>query len=89
MKTEKIIEAVKEAIEKDIVEAIQEVDISYYLNKKQIKTWMESVVKNLIASKVSDAINLSIMKEIKKHQLEIDEQVQRLVFEEVSKKLEN
>ncbi len=84
---DKITKAVKEAISEDVAEALAEVDITYYINKKYIKNILERVVRDYIAQIVNEQIQGKLIREINKHSEKIDGFIAQEVFSEIEKKM--
>lgn len=87
MNTKKLEQAIKEAVEQDIVETIAEVDFSRYLQPKEIKGEVKRAIQQYIDQRVAEMIQVKIMQQISKYEPKLDYELQRLVFEEVSKHL--
>lgn len=85
MRTTKLERAIKDAVEQDILSAIADVGLDRYINSKQISIWVKDAIQDHVARRVSEDMEAKIFKAIHKYDGQLDQEIQRLVFEEVSK----
>ena len=85
MKVTKLEKAIKEAVEEDVINAIQDVQLDKIINTEQINRWVQTAVIQHITLKIAETLNLKIMQELKKYDEQVDREIQRLVYEGVSK----
>jgi hypothetical protein len=83
---DKISKAVQQAIKEDVTDAMAEVDITYYINKKYIKSILERVVRDYIAQQVNEHIQGKLIRELNKYSPKIDGFIAQEVFREIEKK---